>query len=253
MRNIVLGIALGLIGVVAYAAPIKSMLGADGVERVEIDELQNPYITDGLVAMWDGEWNVEFGVHDETSPVWKDLIGNLDMTLGEYGEWENNALVCLGGRIPAYGKYSLLTADGDKCVTVVAESISDSGIIFAAGNGASTGAILFEKKPSYLYMSIANYAADGTNNVVTVSDSSFSATGNWLKSDLIDAFVNGEWKTPRYRFNSLFTTRVCVGDRVNDSSKPFTGRVFHIRVYDRNLTAEEVEYNYAIDAERFGL
>ena len=61
MRKIVLGIALGLVGVVAYAAPIKSMLGADGVEMVEVEENVNPYITDGLVAMWDGEWNAGKG------------------------------------------------------------------------------------------------------------------------------------------------------------------------------------------------
>ena len=66
-----------LIGVVACATPIKSMLGADGVEIVEVDENANPYITDGLVAMWDGEWNAGIGIHDDNAIVWKDLVGGV--------------------------------------------------------------------------------------------------------------------------------------------------------------------------------
>ena len=35
----------------------------------------NPYITDGLIAMWAGEWNVGGGMHDANATVWTDLIG----------------------------------------------------------------------------------------------------------------------------------------------------------------------------------
>ena len=42
---------------------------------------QNPYITDGLVAMWDGEWNAGWGVHDAAATTWKDLVGTRDATM----------------------------------------------------------------------------------------------------------------------------------------------------------------------------
>ena len=36
----------------------------------------NPYITDGLIAMWDGTWNIGLGTHDEMTTVWRDITGN---------------------------------------------------------------------------------------------------------------------------------------------------------------------------------
>lgn len=41
-------------------------------------EWTNPYVTDGLIAMWDGEWNAGPGIHDPQASVWKDLIGDCD-------------------------------------------------------------------------------------------------------------------------------------------------------------------------------
>ena len=38
--------------------------------------LKNPYVTNGLVAFWDGIWNADLGKHDVKSPVWKDLTNN---------------------------------------------------------------------------------------------------------------------------------------------------------------------------------
>jgi len=40
----------------------------------------NPYVKDGLVAMWDGEWNIGLGMHDTNASVWKDLVGNMDLS-----------------------------------------------------------------------------------------------------------------------------------------------------------------------------
>ena len=40
----------------------------------------NPYITDGLVQMWDGIWNVGGGKHSDTTTVWVDLVGGREAT-----------------------------------------------------------------------------------------------------------------------------------------------------------------------------
>ena len=39
----------------------------------------NPYVTRGLIAMWDGEWNSGFFMHDPSSGTWKDLVGSNDL------------------------------------------------------------------------------------------------------------------------------------------------------------------------------
>ena len=66
-----------LTSIAAKGAPIKSMLGGYGADN-SFGEQQNPnpYIRDGLIATWDGEWNVGFGEHDAESTTWVDLTGN---------------------------------------------------------------------------------------------------------------------------------------------------------------------------------
>ena len=56
------------------------------------------YVQRGLIAQWDGIDNVGTGVHDPNATVWKDLKGNLDMTLTSKGRWmpRGNALFVSG-------------------------------------------------------------------------------------------------------------------------------------------------------------
>lgn len=56
---------------------VNSILGAKNNSFADIgSDQQNPYITKGLVAMWDGEWNAGWGLHDDNAAVWKDLARN---------------------------------------------------------------------------------------------------------------------------------------------------------------------------------
>ena len=52
------------------------MIGARTAAWAKSGGWVNPYVPDGLVAMWDGEWNAGGGVHDPNATVWKDLSGN---------------------------------------------------------------------------------------------------------------------------------------------------------------------------------
>ena len=36
-----------------------------------------PYISNGLVAMWDGEWNVSVGVHDQNAQYPNEIVSNV--------------------------------------------------------------------------------------------------------------------------------------------------------------------------------
>ena len=52
------------------------------------------YVQDGLITQWDGIDNAGTGTHNPNATVWKDLAGNLDLTLTANGSWTNgNALV----------------------------------------------------------------------------------------------------------------------------------------------------------------
>ena len=57
------------------------ILGARTGAWAKSGEWVNPYVTDGLVAMWDGEWNAGFGIHNPLAATIKDLIGTNDLIL----------------------------------------------------------------------------------------------------------------------------------------------------------------------------
>ena len=51
----------------------------------------NPYVTDGLIAMWDGEWIAGPGVHDPNANGWKDVINGYEIIFSKRdGSASNN-------------------------------------------------------------------------------------------------------------------------------------------------------------------
>lgn len=58
---------------------------------------KNPYITDGLVAMWDAEWNNGFEKHSQSITKWKDLCGSNDLDVNlEYASWNSKSISLFG-------------------------------------------------------------------------------------------------------------------------------------------------------------
>ena len=66
---------LTFISLVSFPEIKRSNLGAaSSIARSSAKSFENPYITDGLVAMFDGEWNAGFGKHNLSATSWKDLV-----------------------------------------------------------------------------------------------------------------------------------------------------------------------------------
>ena len=249
------GLAAILASGKAPAGIVKSMLGARGALLAAQKGWTNPYVTDGLVAQWDGEWNAGGGVHDPNAMVWKNLVnGGLDLLVGSYGNWSDNSLVCLGGRIPAYADEfgALLPYNTTKTVTIVAKTDSN-GIIYTEGSGNYNGSVLVTKSGDYLTLTRVASASAGLSNRVHNTVQLFSLTFIVSNSNVVYAAVNGDSKLLSYSFSGKYSNRVTIGDRYNDTSNPFTGEVFAISEYSRALTAEEIAANYAVDKARFGL
>lgn len=59
---------------------------------------KNPYVTDGLVAMWDGEWNAGGGIHNPNATTWLPVVGNAALDI-ENGEWLSDAVQLTNGAI----------------------------------------------------------------------------------------------------------------------------------------------------------
>ena len=70
----------------------------------------NPYITDGLVAMWDGEWNVGGGVHDGTASQWLDVVGSRTLLLNGSAAFGANYMETTDSASGAIGNFDLNAA-----------------------------------------------------------------------------------------------------------------------------------------------
>ena len=215
---------------------------------------RNPYITDGLLAMWDGEWNVGGGVHDPSATVWKDLVGTRDATLSGTYSWGSNYWYVHS----VYGR-GLATWDGTNLPT--SQTIE---IALHTDNYVGYGRMMAEAHgiPSPCY------DIQGTVNVVRMYGYGIDAGATIQGLNVLDShsysiahpsggpltwYVDGSDVWTRATGNdSLGATN---GYFANNSSysRGIDSKYHCIRIYSRALTADEIAANYAIDKARFDL
>lgn len=208
----------------------------------------NPYITDGLVAMWDGEWNAGGGVHDPNSVMWKDLAGRNDMFLWNTGcQFHRNFLKTAESQNCAVFR----KINGDDIVTIesVVRLYGYNGLVLAQFSGADSGSKWI------------GFRANGSVNFSTSSSCVFVDSITSIHSySGVNAF--GSFEDSRIRIDGkLMKTNgkgMSWGNNNNTSlnsvaSEYTVSDIYCIRLYSRELSADEVADNYAIDKERFGI
>ena len=206
---------------------------------------QNPYVTDGLVAMWDGEWNAGGGVHDASATTWVDLSGNgYDISIPSAGaSWSNNRL-------------SLASASVSCSLPQVSRQ---SFTIEYVGSGTGGGgAFVWMKNPSWVGGALLGWNSGGScwypwASIGSLGDLklqsaslSWSADGQKLVRDgSVIANTSGAIDGRNY------LTTVFLGE--------YSGAIlasmdtYCVRLYSRSITIAEIAANYAIDKARFNL
>lgn len=220
----------------------------------------NPYVTDGLVAMWDGEWNAGGGVHDPNATTWKDLVGARDWTLGPSTSyaWTTKSFDAKD-QFAATQDFidGSLVSTVEVCAKIKVPSPAPTAnyAFIIIGRMTTLG------RPYYglLYRFVANSIMGGRSYFIdslgefdgipaTFSFPSYMDTG-------VAAYFNGSVRAPS-GYNSLdynATTRGTVARIGGTVEQPLPIEVHNIRLYSRALTAEEIAANYAIDQARFNL
>ena len=268
MKSIIFFFAI-LASLVASPYPIKSINGANHISFSNSSEDgQDLYVMDGIVAWWDGEWNVAEGVHDSSSPIWVDLIGGREMptTLPSLS-WENDALARNG--IDGFTYDSGIDFSdplSERTFEIVISYDSDYidtssnyfimrmneigtwinfwnrlklGIALYAGGGIvetpfeqptfkGSVSLVGTSKPYVINPSSRHYACYYANGILVNNTSSFG--GGSTSSMKIELFAAARnWPSPN------------------------TIKVHCIRIYDKALSDAQVYYNYTIDKKRFNL
>ncbi len=224
---------------------------------------QNPYITDGLVAQYDGVWNAGGGVHDPAATTWKDLVGSRDLTYtpGTLINSDNaqntsysSSIAYRPGNIPAVTMEFVFKLD----------DVQTSATCFILINRQNTTRYNGQFCLNYGYFGNLYFETLGTisrcgvpfaitdRSVHTVS----AAWGNGNGAPATSGNIDG---VSRLVTNLTGTGRNGNENFIVGGLAPYQdvygmkGRVYSIRLYSRALTSEELAANSAIDKERFKL
>lgn len=213
------------------------------------------YVQDGLIAQWDGIDNAIVNgnrTHDASATAWKDLIGNLDLTLTANGSWSANGNALVANGIAA----KCATAAPDyKTIEVVFRRTRDDGRILFSG-GAVNQFVVFDN------------AGGGTNNLyysgvknTPLCKYEFNATEIRFAAARFDdagavsgIYMDGESVATLPKPDTWTASEgISVGGRYHSSYGAYAwyGEVYAIRLYNRRLTAYEMAHNYRVDCKRF--
>lgn len=232
---------------------------------------QNPYVTDGLIAMWDGEWNAGGGVHDGTVTEWYDLTGNNHRMYAPSPSWGTNYAYCENNAESRFRETAAeaewfrdLVATGKYTVELVITPPVGGG-----GNALNYYVIGFGFLFSSLAYTVTNSGACfdlatqgtviNTRQVVMINGLNYMAprcaqlscnvSSGILACNGTEAAISGTFNVTMERQGMALGARGNLGDY--SSSREM--KHFRFAVYNRPLTSAEMAANYAIDKERFGL
>ena len=235
----------------------------------EVDVSEEPvppvpqYVTSGLIHRWDAIDNTGSG-HDGEAAVWKDLVGDYDLTLYGNVVW-GDSYAAFDGVNTTYMKSDInkIEAPQGKTVEVVFEASRTDTCTVAQlcydqeqVSDAYGKIIIFSDNTVAVRGKAGNTYSTGESAVTDVRHIAGVYTD---VPDIAAVYVNGVPAEVSSRTHSLQNTisRMVIGGSLAGDNAILSycllGNVYAIRIYDRNLTAEEIAQNYAVDQERFGL
>lgn len=233
--------------------------------NVTVTHYELGYITDGLIHRWDGIDNTSSG-HDSSVTTWKDLIGSYDLDFGDTTSglaWNSNSITFNG----ATNSYLWSTTGNiesavNKTVEIVLEpsqsAVQTVAQPFCEGT-STTDAIGKVNIFADNTVSTQGKSAVTYNTGLSATTAVRSIVGTFTSTPAVNkVYVNGSEASVSSKTHSMKNTynRMIVGaSKSSDSNNgyQFTGKIYAIRIYNRNLSAEEIAQNYATDVQRFGL
>ena len=225
---------------------------------------KNPYATDGLIAHWDGIWNVGGGTHDPTATTWADLSPShydLMVNISAQHYWSADSLrVTHSATVGAYRT----TAIADPICTI--EAVFRNSRISGGATVAyfsATRSISMDNRTSgngYRYTLCYNrpcgvgasntYDPSNFQNVrIYLAGTFASGTANALSAAYFNG-VNVGTHAGTWGINSAAYPVVVGGRSAWNGS---TGDICCIRLYSRALSADEIAAHCALDKSRFVL
>lgn len=210
------------------------------------------YISDGLIAMWDGEFNAG-DAHNGSATNWTDMIGGYVLS-GTNATW--------GDKCANFGGSTYFTTTNTtvrnimktgKSVEVavqLAETPTSAAQMIFCANGwyvigsQALGVILKGFQPGGANVPQNYYPPipDLNTHTLSIDYSTWSMYRDATSQTVVAKNGNGADNNSYY-----------LGRRTYNSNPGlyFKGKLFCLRIYNKVLTADEIAHNYNIDLQRF--
>lgn len=224
---------------------------------------QNPYVTDGLIAMWDGEWNAGPGVHDANKRM-VNLCGGAEIVLDSACVIGDNGVSFTPSNPDVLNVCGGITTDISN-LPEAGEPITNEVVgTMTGGGGWDAWKFIFTYRDgcAFCYNTRFGVGLGKYRN----SASSYDMAGGFAFTDFgtrtlayssrtvmwneFYYYVNGQ------EYTSGGQTITFPSDskvRILTSSIASQMTFNTLRIYNRSLAAAEIAANYAIDKARFNL
>ncbi len=253
------------------------------VLRVNVGESQLwptkiPYITNGLINMWDARWNTGIGQHDNNTDIWKDLVGDRDMVLAGTYHWTNNAWIVESVTGEGRGWIPAESLPPSQTIQVVIhptniyipesrtntwntarifQGIAPAPSMYIYRTSNSNG-FYFISWNGYEESATRAFSVIGGSNAFTSLDLHQHTLSHEEDSPIVQYHIDSETKHTYVNTNSD-----AIYNGTNSATMYFANNGSHsagldasyycIRFYDKVLSNDEMAWNYMIDSIRYGL
>lgn len=224
----------------------KAFLGSTEVKKICLGskqvwpvETKTNYIMDGLVCWFDG---INKG-NDNTR--WTDLIGGLYFTFNTYSSVIDNAVYMNGaGKLTGSTNMNFANSGTIECCVTRPNGAVTAACIFMPVSVNSLAFIVTGSGYAY------KPAQSPANQYKTTRVANFTCSLNGARG-----MINGSVLTTRSgnNYNTNNSGYGTLGGRGGSPPYNLNGNIHSIRIYNRQLTEEEMLYNQQVDNERFNL
>lgn len=233
------------------------IIGARTAAWAKSDGWVNPYVMDGLIAMWDGEWNAGGGVHNPNATNWIDVVsGRIAKGIGNPAFSDNAAIGDGGTYFDTETNFNYIQKVTLEVCLNYSEIRHGSPI-----SAAESGAVGIQAADNVFFWAVGNPNGGwfentsfniNLNETQTLSGIADGFSKVFMNGELFITFLNSGVNGIRWPNKNKFYIGFDYGD-YNYESNSFVGKIHCVRVYDRGLSPSEILANYAIDKARFSL
>ena len=223
---------------------------------VTVTHAVQTYVTDGLIARWDGIDNTANG-HDASATTWEDLVGNYDIAVPSgNATWTSDGLVFSGSQARNIKSSSVWSAMDNTTIEIVAIPSEARTCVVGqfdmSNNGTYSKAFMMYSDNTVGF--IGQNAATYSNSESELTDIKHMVSV-YSGHNVVKALINGDQLSASANTHSMRhnTSYILLGDQDASANYAFKGTIKSIRVYNRQLTDAEIAQNYAVDVDRFSL